>query len=181
VTTLNGASTVMIKVITKAVCDAGPIIHLDELNCLDLLTDFQEIVVPRMVCEEIRRYRPSALKGHDVSFTILDQHIFPDEPLLAICRIFSLDRGEIEALTLMKKNPQAMFLTDDASARLVAEEMGFRVHGTIGILIRSVRRGQREPEEVDRILSEIPLKSTLYIKHLLLKEIKSKIKKEFDL
>lgn len=42
--TWNGASTVMIKSTTKVVCDAGPVIHLDELNCLDLLTDFQEIV-----------------------------------------------------------------------------------------------------------------------------------------
>ena len=35
----------MIKLIPKVVCDAGPIIHLDELNCLDLLADFQEIIV----------------------------------------------------------------------------------------------------------------------------------------
>jgi len=27
------------------VFDAGPIIHLDELNCLDLLCDFQEILL----------------------------------------------------------------------------------------------------------------------------------------
>ena len=29
----------------KAICDAGPVIHLDELNCLDLLCDFQEIIL----------------------------------------------------------------------------------------------------------------------------------------
>ncbi len=74
-----------------------------------------------------------------------------------------------------------MFLTDDASARLVAEQMGFKVHGTIGILIRSTRRGQRKPEEVVSILTEIPSKSTLYIKPSLLEEIILMIKSEFNL
>jgi hypothetical protein len=25
------------------VCDAGPLIHLDEIDCLDLLSDFAEV------------------------------------------------------------------------------------------------------------------------------------------
>ena len=58
-----------------------------------------------------------------------------NETLLTMCRIFSLDAGEIEALALMEQVPQAMFLTDDAAARLVAEQMAYNVHGTIGILI----------------------------------------------
>jgi len=28
------------------VCDAGPIIHLDELGCLDLLNDFSPLLIP---------------------------------------------------------------------------------------------------------------------------------------
>ena len=170
---------VMIKSTTKVVCDAGPVIHLDELNCLDLLTDFQEIVLSSKVCEEVKRYRPSALMRQDLSFTTLTQNISPNEPLLTICRIFALDAGETEALALIQQNPQAMFLTDDASARLAADQMGFRVHGTIGILIRSIRRGHREPEKTVRTLAEIPLKSTLYIKPALLKEIIIKVKTEF--
>jgi predicted nucleic acid-binding protein len=89
--------------------------------------------------------------------------------------------GETEALALMEKNPHAIFLTDDASARMVAEQMGFRVHGTIGVLVRSIRRGQVEPGEVLRILEEAASKTTLYIKHSLLDEIVLKIKKEFNL
>lgn len=180
-TTWNGASTAMIKSITKVVCDAGPIIHLDEINCLDLLNDFEEIIPPDLVCKEIKRHRPSALKKHDLPFTTLTQKISPREPLATICRIYSLDAGEIEALAFMNENPQAMLLTDDASARLAAEQMGFRVHGTIGILIRSMRRGHRKPEEVLPILSDIPLKSTLHIKDSLLNEITLKIKNEFGL
>jgi predicted nucleic acid-binding protein len=81
----------------------------------------------------------------------------------------------------MQKNPQAIFLTDDAAARLVAEQMRFKVHGTIGIIIRSVRRGQNKPKEVLNILSNLPIKSTLHIKPSLLNKIIIKIKNEFDL
>jgi len=177
----NGVSTVMTKSTSKLVCDAGPIIHLDELNCLHLLTDFQKIILSNIVCEEIKMYRPLALKRQNLSFTKLSQKIPPDETIQTICRIFSLDAGETEALALMQKNPQAIFLTDDAAARLVAKQMRFKVHGTIGIIIRSVRRGQNEPEEVLKILSNLPIKSTLHIKASLLNKIIIKIKNEFDL
>ncbi len=43
----------MTKSSSKVICDAGPFIHLDELNCLDLLADFKEIIVPLVVEKEI--------------------------------------------------------------------------------------------------------------------------------
>ena len=43
----------------EVVCDAGPLIHLDELGCLDLLSDFPLVLVP----EEVWRERPVALHG----------------------------------------------------------------------------------------------------------------------
>jgi predicted nucleic acid-binding protein len=79
------------------------------------------------------------------------------------------------------EEPLAIFLTDDASARLVADQMGFKVHGTIGILIRSIRRKQMKPEETLRILKEIPSKTTLYIKPSLLDDIILTIRKKFDI
>ena len=41
----NGACAEMSKLSIKAICDAGPIIHLDELDCLHLLSDFHEIIL----------------------------------------------------------------------------------------------------------------------------------------
>ena len=35
------------------VCDAGPLIHLDELEALDLLADFAEVLVPDAVWREV--------------------------------------------------------------------------------------------------------------------------------
>ena len=49
------------------VCDAGPLIHLDELGCLALLSDFARVLVPALVWEEVARHRPSALTGSNVA------------------------------------------------------------------------------------------------------------------
>jgi predicted nucleic acid-binding protein len=55
------------------------------------------------------------------------------------------------------------------------------VHGTIGVLVRAIRRDIMKPEEVIGTLKRIPLKSTLHIKASLLKEVISSVKQEFDL
>ena len=39
---------------SRAVLDAGPLIHLDELDCLDLLEGFADMRAPVAVWEEVR-------------------------------------------------------------------------------------------------------------------------------
>ncbi|MBW1796752.1 MAG: DNA-binding protein [Deltaproteobacteria bacterium] len=160
------------------VSDAGPIIHLDELDCLDLLTDFHTVLLSDTVWEEIKRHRPTIRSKTNLPFKGINIKYPNDEKLQAMCQIFTLDVGEIEALAIMEKNPSAIFLTDDASARLVADRMGFKVHGTIGILVRATRRGQMKPDQVLGVLSQIPLKSSLYLKSSILEEVIDKIRSE---
>jgi predicted nucleic acid-binding protein len=177
----SGVSTVKNKSDLTVICDAGPIIHLDEVGCLDLLSDFSKVILPDRVSQEIMRYRQTALGKGGIPFITVGRRTRLAADFLAISRTLMLDAGETEALALMKENPDAVFLTDDASARLAANQMGFKVHGTIGILVRSIRRGHRRPEEVLGVLSELRQQSTLYIKHSLLDEIISKVKDEFAL
>ena len=177
----NGALREMTDKIIKVVFDAGPIIHLDELDCLDLLCEFQEILLAESVWNEINRYRPLALQRSGLSLIRCPQQYPGDEQLRTMCRTFSLDSGEIGALAIMEDNPGAVFFTDDTAARLVAEQMRFKVHGTIGILIRSIRQGQMKPDRVLSILKEIPLKSTLYIKSSLLEKVIRKVEDQFHL
>ena len=171
----------MIRSPTSVICDAGPIIHLDEINCLNLLNDFKEIILPLSVEREIAVHRPSALTASTLTVKRPAESLDIGEKLHALCQIFSLDAGEIESLVLMQSHPTAIFLTDDAAARFVAEQMNFKVHGTIGILLRSIRRGQKKPEEVLQILVDIQKTSTLYIKQALLNEVLQKVKQEFQL
>lgn len=155
----------------NAVCDAGPIIHLDELGCLELLADFPLILVPDAVWREVEHHRPAALRYPDIRFerAAIDSSIDPEINVLS--ELYTLDAGETEALKILRQATTHMFLTDDTAARLAAQGLGIEVHGTIGIVIRAIRRDLKTTSEVVAILESIPRKSTLFIKPSLLKEI----------
>lgn len=160
------------------VCDAGPLIHLDELNCLSLLADFESVLIPEQVWQEVMRHRPQALESTPAMFSKIYVVLSPELSLQALVRSLSLDLGEQAALTLMRSYPNAIFLTDDAAARLAATTLGYAVHGTIGILIRAIRRQQKPKDEVLTILRDLPNQSTLHIRLGLLREIIGKVERE---
>ena len=153
------------------VCDAGPLIHLDELGSLSLLSDFEPLLVPGQVWQEVAQHRPQALSSSDAHLRRVDVVISVAPPFQTLIQSLSLDLGEQAALTLMQNYPRAIFLTDDAAARLAAMTLRYRVHGSIGILIRAIRRGQRTRDEVIMILRELPNRSTLHVRPRLLQEI----------
>jgi predicted nucleic acid-binding protein len=162
------------------ICDAGPLIHLDELGCLELLADFQSVLVPEQVWREVEYHRPSALEHSGVKMQQVPVVISEDASFQALVRALALDLGEQAALSLIARHPDAILLTDDAAARLAARGLGFQVHGSIGILLRAIRRQQRSPEEVLSLLRELPSRSTLHIRPGLLQEIVARVESEIS-
>ena len=160
------------------ICDAGPLIHLDELNATLLLNDFHQVIVPDQVWQEVNVHRPRIWENPDFIYQRVEVAISSDSTILALVQTFSLDLGEQAALSLMQQYPEAIFLTDDAAARLAATTLGLRVHGTIGILLRAIRRQQLTRLEVLEILQNLPSQSTLHIKTSLLQEIIDRLKEE---
>jgi predicted nucleic acid-binding protein len=146
------------------ICDAGPIIHLDELDQLSLLNDFGAVYIPKQVWDEVRLHRPQALSKAGPRFHKIDVPLVYESTFQSISKSFSLDLGEQAALMLMQEYPEAIFLTDDAAARLAAVTLGYRVHGSIGILLRAIRRKQLSEVEVIKILRELPNRSSLHIR-----------------
>jgi len=167
--------------IQKVVLDAGPIIHLDEITCLHLLSDFKELLVPEAVWKEIGYHRPSVLNNSTLPFIKISVLENIDSPIVMLCNAFNLDEGEKQAVVLCFQHPDSIFLTDDAAARLAAKSIGIKTHGTVGILLRAIRREQLTPQEVIKHLEEIPLKSTLFIKTSLLTEIIEEVRKEYNI
>jgi predicted nucleic acid-binding protein len=96
--------------------------------------------------------------------------------LIQLAHAFLLDAGELEALLIMQENPHAILLTDDAAARLVAERLEYKVHGTIGVIIRALRRQQRTKRQVLNLLRSLPRRSTLFIQPNLLDSIIEEVK-----
>lgn len=165
---------------SEAVLDAGPLIHLAELEALDTLMDFSALFVPLAVQEEVECHQPKALKHPGLSLQYVHAPL-PSPSLLAMGRALALDKGEMETLSLKDLHPKAVFLTDDSAARLAAEHRVIRAHGTIGILIRSVRKGHMTEREAIDLLRGLRSRSTLYIRPALLAEIIQSLEKEWKL
>ena len=169
------------SLLPEVILDSGPIIHLDELDCLQLLADFKTLLIPQAVLKEVERHRPSALNINKLPYKTAPAMEYMNSHVELLCNAFSLDEGEIQAIALCLKQPNSILLTDDAAARLAAKTIGIRAYGTIGMLLRSIRRKQLTPVRVIKLLEDIPLKSTLYIKHTLLQNIIEEVKKEYSL
>jgi predicted nucleic acid-binding protein len=153
------------------VCDAGPLIHLDEVGSIELLSDFQQVLVSPTVSAEVKLHRPAAFGSSKVNYQFVSPMVAMSAELAAIARLFALHQGELEALQLATGQSGILLLTDDASARLAARHLAVPVRGTIGILLRSIRRGQLTKSQVVDMLRSLPTKSTLHLKQSLLDEI----------
>lgn len=157
------------------VCDAGPLIHLDEVDSLDLLADFAEVLVPDAVWREVEQHRPDALVHPDVTLRRITPQLAVSPELESLAQVFSLHTGEWEALRVAMEHRPGLLLTDDTAARLAAGNLRIGTHGTIGILVRAIRRHQRTKEEVLQILKSIPSRSTLHLKPSLLEKVISEV------
>jgi predicted nucleic acid-binding protein len=161
----------VIETARLVVSDAGPINHLDELGCLDLLADFSRIIVPHAVWEEVTRHRPGALELKSVRFEPGDAVQSFSAEVDTLGRLLSLHRGELEALEIAQAISGCIFLTDDTAARLAAQALRILVHGTLGILLRGIRRKQKTKPEILELLESLPKISTLHIRRTLLQEV----------
>ena len=82
-------------------------------------------------------------------------------------------------MLVAQEHPEALLLTDDAAARPSAELLRVRVYGTIGVLIRTIRRHQRSPSEVISLIERIPAQSSLYVRPALLREVLDQLRREY--
>lgn len=87
----------------KVVCDAGPLIHLEEVGSLSLLNDFNEVIVPEQVWQEIIHHRSSTLMQPNDNLIKVNVTISSNAPFQALVKSLSLDLGEQAALILMEK------------------------------------------------------------------------------
>jgi len=71
----------MNRPVPDVVCDAGPLIHLDELGCLGLLADFHTVSVPEQVWHEVESPRPGELQASGVEFQQVTVVLPEDDPL----------------------------------------------------------------------------------------------------
>ena len=102
---LIGACTGVSRSNSRVVCDAGPIIHLDELGCLNLMRDFKIVIVPDVVRKEVLKHRKIVFESSDINWTYSSSKYVLEEPYRTMCRVFALDAGEMAALEVLGRDP----------------------------------------------------------------------------
>lgn len=157
------------------VLDAGPLIHLDELDCLHLLAGFATLLIPSVVWQEAARHRPRLRLEKIPLAKITDPHGPAPLALAAASFVNELHAGEIAAITLLHETGDGMLLSDDDAARQTAEALGFSVAGTLGLLLRGIRRGQISSAQVRQLAADLPQRSTLHVSRALLKRFSESI------
>lgn len=113
-----------------AVTDSTCLIALDRINQLHLLSSvFSNVFAPPAVVQEL---------GKQFAFLTITP---VGNPALVQVLNTQLDPGESEAIALSMELACRNVVLDDKKARRIANQLGLRVVGTLGVLLRAKRLG----------------------------------------
>ncbi len=150
------------------VCDTSPLICLAALDKIELLDIFYpEWCVPEAVFHESTvDQMPFSSKLR----TTLQDHlkIASGRDKVSLYEIY-VDRGEAEVIALAEEVNAELILMDDKKGRRFAELKGFKVLGTVGLLIKAKQRGVLDElkPSLDRLMSSgIRISNQLFMEAL---------------
>jgi predicted nucleic acid-binding protein len=160
------------------VCDTGPLLHLQEAGALDLLPAAGRIAIPPAVHAELAAHDPfwKERRPEWISVEQLDPAFAQRAARWTQAGL--LDVGESEALSLAIQLTAGWFLTDDAAARLLAQQQGVEVHGSLGIVLWAAATGQLSSSEAEARLEALA-RSSLWISARVLAEARTALRQIF--
>lgn len=137
-----------------AVSDAGPLIHLAEIDELELLAVFDTLLLPETVYEEIERGGlPDGIS--DLPY----EHVEANKERITA---ESLDAGERAAIAIASER-DVVLLTDDLDARAAASDSGIDVHGSIGVIALGYAQGVLEKEQAVATMRALQRETSLFV------------------
>jgi len=142
------------------VSNTSPILNLAIIDRLSLIREqFTTVIIPKGVLEELRV--GENLPGSKKILEALDAKWLQVEEVQdsAMLRILKreLDSGEAEAITLALETRAQWVLLDESEARRIAKDLGLKVTGVLGILLRACRQ-KRIPSlrtEMERLREKV--------------------------
>lgn len=165
----------------KIVSNSTPLIYLAKLGKLNILKEiYGKVVIPEEVYQEV------VVRGKEEGYSdALSVEVAVKEGWIerknvktnSVLKDFApeLDMGEIAVLMLAEKYEDPLLLIDDASGRSVGSALGFRVRGTIYVLLKGFRTDILSKAETKDLLDKLISKG-----FRLSPEIFSRLLKELD-
>jgi predicted nucleic acid-binding protein len=150
---------------TVAVIDAGPIIHLAEIDRLTALQVFDDLLLPDAVwneCVPVGRVSSQDLLALSC---IRRRTLIPTEVTEFVEKhtLSRLQAGEIECLLLCCQDGVRTILTDDMAAREAASRLALTPVGSLGIAIRAYRLGLLSLHETEMVIADLYDVSSLFV------------------
>jgi len=125
------------------ISDATPIISLAKIDMLDILgTFYNEVLLPQAVYDEVVRNPAFTCEAETImNSAFIRVETVSNEQSVKILRAAGLDLGESEAIVLADSRTDSLLLMDERKGRQIAQSMGLRVIGTLGILLQAKKLG----------------------------------------
>lgn len=159
------------------VCDAGPIIHLYEAQCLPLLMHTGNLFLPNRVYYEVQASIQISEKWPKwLEIIKLDRNEVNEAKRWQSAG--GLHDGESEAIVLARKQKANWFLTDDSATRLFVSLLGFEVHGSLGVILWNAAHRNIKMQEAEEALSRLE-KSSLWLSAKIYQEARDTLKDIF--
>ena len=129
----------------EAVSDSSTLIHLASISLLGLLNEFFEhVLIPPAVWQEVVVQGAGRKGASDVRQANSDEWLIVEtpapNPILHFLRA-KLDDGEAESIALALERLPEVLLLDEEHARAIARQLGVRITGAVGILLRAKLAG----------------------------------------
>ena len=113
------------------IIDTSSLIALERINLLQILCKiYKEVVIPESVIKEFGNLSLSCLSIRKVESNLLKLLITD----------LNLGKGEADVIALASQTGLKIII-DDLKARKAAENMGLKLTGTIGVLLKAERLG----------------------------------------
>ncbi len=128
----------------KVVSNASPLIALSLIERLHLLKElWGEIIIPEAVYKEVviqGKGKPGALLAENAIKNKWIKVIQVKEKNLVKFLMSILDYGEAETIVLAKEIQANLVILDNREPRLFAHQVGLKVIGTIGVILKAYEK-----------------------------------------
>ena len=124
------------------VSNTSPITNLAAIGRLDLLrAEFSKIQIAYAVWDELKAENTQWPGAREVADAAWITRSASANPALVNALRRHLDRGEAETIALALDHSADLVLLDEKDGRHSAQQLGLRVMGTVGVLIRAKHLG----------------------------------------
>lgn len=151
--------------VIPVVADAGPLIHLQEIDALQFLASFDPLYVPEQVWEETvghGRVHTDNLRALSSLRRVTVSHDECDH-FVATNALHHLHLGERACLALCARDGINTLLTDDLAVRDAAKQLGVQPVGSLGVIIRAFHMHNIEHGEAETLLRRLQMTSSLFV------------------